>query len=248
MLNIVIPMAGRGSRFLEEGYTLPKPLIPVLGVPMCRVVIDNLRPSCPHRFVFIAQQSHLDQGLEEVLKSTAPTCTILSLKEVTGGAACTVLLARELIDNEDQLMIANCDQYVDLNIDLYLSQLKEDNLEGLIMTMQAYSSKWSYVGTSGGRVIRVVEKEVISDKATVGVYNFRRGKEFVSAAEEMIARNLRTNGEFYVAPVYNQMIEKGAKIGTFSTGSVRSGMWGLGTPEDLKNYEYDRQYMIREPK
>jgi NDP-sugar pyrophosphorylase family protein len=239
MLNIVVPMAGRGSRFAEKGYTLPKPLIPVFGIPLIKIVIDNLRPKSPHRFIFLAQKCHLDEyQLESKLKRWAPKSEIIPVDKVTEGAACTVLLAKKYINNDQSLMIANCDQYVDVAIDNYLQEIENKNLDGLIMTMEANDPKWSFVGfNEEGKVDRVVEKQVISNEATVGIYNFKKGADFVEAAEEMIEQNLRVNNEFYVAPAYNQLIKLGAKIGTYSIGSEGKGMYGLGIPEDLQKFE-----------
>lgn len=233
MLNIVVPMAGHGSRFAKAGYTLPKPLLPIHDVPMMQLVIDNLRPDIPHRFIFVCQAGHVrDFGLDEKLKAWAPGCEIFLVNEVTEGAACTVLLARDAIDNDNPLMIANCDQYVDVDINRYLATA--GNLDGLIMTMQADDPKWSFVSFGDdGYVDNVVEKQVISNHATVGIYNYSRGADFVKYADQMIERDFRVNGEFYVAPVYNLMIEDALKIGAYSIGSVEDGMYGLGVPEDL---------------
>ena len=210
MLNIVVPMAGRGSRFATAGFALPKPLIPVHGTaPMIRLVIENLRPSVPHRFLFLCLQEHLDTyNVGETLAAWAGTNTeIIPVKAVTEGAACTVLLAKEFINNDEPMMIANSDQWVDIEIDDYLAAMDTQNADGLIMTMWADHPKWSYVRLDAGNVItEVVEKQVVSNEATVGIYNYRRGSDFVKAAESMIAQNLRTNGEFYVAPAYNEMI------------------------------------------
>lgn len=233
MLTIIIPMAGHGSRFSVAGYKKPKPLIDVRGQPMIQRVIQNLTPSRPHRFVFICQARHLaEYGLEQKLSLWAPGCAVVATEGVTEGAACTVLLARDYID-AGPLMIANSDQYLDIDIDIYLAA-GDAASDGLIMTMTANDPKWSFVARDvSGWVSRVVEKEVISDEATVGVYNFSRGEDFVRAAEEMIARDLRVNGEFYVAPAYNLMIEKGGRIGVFNVGLVGETMHGLGTPSDL---------------
>lgn len=233
MLTIIIPMAGRGSRFQAVGYTDPKPLIPVRGVPMIKVVIDNLRPSRPHRFVFVCQAEHVARyDLDLTLRRWCPGAAIVALGGVTEGAACTVLAARDWIDS-GPLMIANSDQYIDFDIDAYLA-LQDDGLDGLIMTMTASDPKWSFVGLGpDGRVNRVVEKQVISDEATVGIYNFARGTDFVCAAEAMIAKDLRVNNEFYVAPAYNEIIAGGARVGICNIGSEARGMYGLGTPADL---------------
>ncbi|MCM1513157.1 MAG: glycosyltransferase family 2 protein [Oxalobacter formigenes] len=238
MLNIVIPMAGRGSRFSQAGYTLPKPLIPIHGVPMIELVIDNLRPSLKHRFIFICQRDHIEKfDLSKKFDRWVKDAVVIGIDGITEGAAVTVLKAKDLIDSDDELMIANSDQFVDLSIDYYIDALHRNNLDGLIMTMRAHDPKWSFVGFSEkGEVDRVVEKEVISDEATVGIYNFRRGSDFVNGALRMINKNIRVNGEYYVAPVYNQLIENGAKLGVFNIGKEGEGMYGLGTPEDLEDF------------
>lgn len=237
MLNIVVPMAGRGSRFANEGYQLPKPLIPVKGHPMIELVIANLTPRVPHRFHFLILREHdKDYGLAERLRCWAPDCSITYVDTVTEGAACTVLLARDAINNDDPLMIANCDQYVDISIDVYLADIAE--ADGLIMTMWADDDKWSFVRRDDtGRVVEVVEKVVVSNEATVGIYNFARGADFVRAAESMIAEDHRVNGEFYVAPVYTRLAQEGADIRCHSIGKVGAGMHGLGVPADLKDFE-----------
>jgi dTDP-glucose pyrophosphorylase len=238
MLNIVIPMAGAGSRFANDGYTLPKPLIPVHGRPMLQWVVRNLRPAQAHRFVFICQRRHaVDFNLHRMLAEWAPGCAVVMIDGLTQGAACTVLAARELIDSRLPLMIANSDQFADTDIDAYLAAAAAPGVDGLIMTMRADDAKWSYVGRDeAGRVNRVVEKQVISNDATVGIYNFRRGQDFVAAADEMIAADDRTNGEFYVAPVYNRLIARGQRVETFDIGADGRGMHGLGTPADLQRF------------
>lgn len=238
MLHIVIPMAGAGSRFAAAGYPDPKPLIPVHGTPMIQLVVDNLRPAMPHRFVFICQRAHVRAyGLVEKLARWAPGCVVHELDGVTEGAACTVLSVRDLVDTDQPLMIANSDQWVDVAIDDYLGDLARPGVDGLIMTMTADDPKWSFVGFGpDGRVERVVEKQVISNEATVGVYNFARGSDFVRAADRMIARDLRVNGEFYVAPVYNQLLEEGAHVVVRNVGRAGAGMHGLGTPADLEAF------------
>lgn len=232
ILTIVVPMAGRGSRFADAGYADPKPLIPVAGEPMIKLVIDNLAPSRPHRFVFICQRAHVaEYGLRPRFEAWAPGCAIVELDGVTEGAACTVLTAREHI-GPGPLMIANSDQYVDIAIDEYLAA--QEGADGLIMTMTAVDPKWSFVALDDqGRVTRVVEKEVISSEATVGIYNFTSGADFVRAADGMIAAEKRVNGEFYVAPAYEELIAEGKAIRIFNVGAEADGMYGLGTPADL---------------
>ena len=232
MLNIVIPMAGRGSRFAKAGYIMPKPLIDIFGHPMIEYVTKNIKPNCEHRFIYICQEEHLNKyGLAEALKRMSPGCEIITIDHITEGAACTVLLAEKLIDNNDSMMIANSDQFVDTDINDYLAACEKK--DGLIMTMPADDPKWSFIKYDDeGNVSMVREKEVISNEATVGIYNFRHGKDFVKYAHQMIEKNIRVNNEFYVAPVYNEMIEAGMKIGFCNVGAK---MYGLGIPEDL-NY------------
>lgn len=235
VLNIVVPMAGAGSRFALAGFKTPKPLIPVLGVPMIRLVIENLRPSAPHRFIFVCQAAHvLEYGLRPLLSEWAPGSIIVELNGLTEGAACTVLAARSAMALDEPLMIANADQWVDVDIDAYLRAMENPPLDGIIMTMWADDPKWSFVATENGLVTRVVEKEVISNDATVGIYNFRRASDFIRGAEEMIRQDLRVKNEFYVAPVYNLLIAEGYRVGIHDVGREADGMYGLGTPADLE--------------
>lgn len=229
-------MAGAGSRFAAEGYKNPKPLIPVNGLPMIRVVINNLRPNISHRFIFICQQAHIDAyKLNEKLTEWAPGCKVIGIGGLTEGAACTVLASRQFIENDNPLMIANSDQYVDVDINDYLLHIEKENLNGLIMTMRAQDPKWSFVGLDEENLVtRVVEKQVISNEASVGIYNFKKGGDFVGAADKMISQNLRVNNEFYVAPAYEQLIRAGQRIGIFNVGAEANGMYGLGIPADLE--------------
>lgn len=236
MLNIVIPMAGRGSRFADAGYEIPKPLIDIHGHPMIEYVISNLKPNNEHRFIFLCLDEHLKKyDLESRLKKISPNCSVIAVDHVTEGAACTVLLAREFINNDDELMIANSDQFVDVNINDYLECIQDNH--GLIMTMTANDPKWSFIRYNlEGLVTMVREKKVISDEATVGIYNFKQGRDFVKYADQMISKNIRVNNEFYVAPVYNEMIEDNKNIVFYNVGSEDNGMYGLGIPEDLKKF------------
>lgn len=232
MINIVIPMAGRGSRFSKVGYTLPKPLIDVLGNPMIQIVTKNVTPKhMGFRFIYLCLEEHIEKyALYKVFDSFNVDYEIVPVKEVTQGAACTVLLAKALIDNDTPLMIVNSDQYVDTDINEYLKHLVGD---GLIMTMKADDKKWSFVKIENEKVKLVREKEVISNEATVGIYNFRKGSDFVKYAQQMIDKNVRVNNEFYVAPVYNEMILDNKVINYYNIGDVENTMYGLGTPEDL---------------
>ena len=236
MLNIVVPMAGRGSRFVKAGYELPKPLIEIHAHPMIECVTKNITPKVEHKFIYLCLAEHLAKyDLERRLKTFSPTCEIVSVDKVTEGAACTVLLAKKFIDNDEPLMIANSDQFVDIDINDYLAA--GDGLDGLIMTMFADDNKWSFIKFDEAKHVTTVrEKEVISNEATVGIYNFARGHDYVDCAEKMIELNMRVNNEFYVAPVYNIFIDGGAKVGFYNVGKLDAGMYGLGVPEDLNKF------------
>ena len=159
MLNIVVPMAGLGSRFSSAGFCDPKPLIPVFGKPMIQVVIENLKPQIDHQFIFICQDSHLNSyPLRKLLNSYAAGCKIISIDGVTEGAACTVLLAERYINNSDSLMIANCDQFINYDINEYLMRFNKSRFDGYIMTMVSSDPKWSFIKLgSDNKVLNVVE-------------------------------------------------------------------------------------------
>lgn len=236
MLNIVVPMAGRGSRFSDAGYTDPKPLINIHGKRMIEVVINNLIPKCEHRFIFVCQEEHVNAyNLDAIFSKACKKYVIVTINEITDGAAITVLKARKFFDNEDSLMIANSDQWIDVDINNYLQDMKERQLNGSMLTMKADDPKWSYAKVDDrGVVSKVVEKEVISNEATVGIYNFAKGSDFCHFADLMVDQDMRSNGEFYVAPVYSLMADHGLNIGIYNVGEEGDGMYGLGIPSDLE--------------
>jgi HAD superfamily hydrolase (TIGR01509 family) len=231
-MNVLIPMAGAGSRFAEAGYTFPKPLIEVGNKPMIQVVVDNLNIDAHH--IFIVQKEHYDQyNLETVLNLIKPDCTIVQVEGVTEGAACTTMLAREYINNESPLVIANSDQFVEWNSNEVLYAFSTEGVGGGILTFESTHPKWSYARTDNdGWVDKVAEKDPISNNATVGVYYYSRGCDYVNSVDSMIAKDIRTNNEFYVCPAYNEFIGTGGKVRIKNV----PGMWGLGTPEDLNNF------------
>ena len=231
-MNVLIPMAGAGSRFAEAGYTFPKPLIEVDNKPMIQVVVDNLNIDAHH--IFIVQKEHYKQyNLETVLNLVKPDCTIVQVEGVTEGAACTTMLAREYINNEDPLVIANSDQFVEWNSNEVLYAFSTEGVGGGILTFESTHPKWSYARTdANGWVAEVAEKDPISNNATVGVYYYSRGCDYVNSVDSMIAKDIRTNNEFYVCPAYNEFIETGGKVRLKNI----ERMWGLGTPEDLQNF------------
>jgi HAD superfamily hydrolase (TIGR01509 family) len=233
-LQILIPMAGEGSRFQQAGYTDAKPFIPVQGKPMIEWVVNNLRPAFgEYRFIFLCQQKHLGaDGRNPVLDQVAPNSAQVPVPGLTQGAACTALLAADELDDNLPLLLANSDQYVTANLEAFLQFSRDTECDGAILTFPASDTKWSYAETDeSGRVIRVAEKQKISPHATVGIYYFKRAGDFLTAAKKMISLDVRTNGEFYACPVYNQLIAEGKDIRIFSIGANQ--MHGLGTPEDL---------------
>jgi len=231
-MNVLIPMAGAGSRFAEAGYTFPKPLIEVGNKPMIQVVTDNLNIDAHH--IFIVQKEHYKKyNLETVLKLIKPNCSIVQVEGVTEGAACTTLLAKKLIDNDNPLVIANSDQFVEWNANEVMYAFSTEGIDGGILTFQSTHPKWSYAKKNNeGFVNEVAEKKPISTNATVGIYYYKKGSDYVRCAEKMIEKDIRTNNEFYVCPVYNELIKEGGKVRIKNINK----MWGLGTPEDLNNF------------
>lgn len=235
-INILIPAAGAGSRFAKEGYAKPKPFIDVLGKPMIMRVLDNLKVDNAH-YIIILQKTYLENEkklCEQISKDY--NVSFVSVESLTEGTACSVLHARELIDNDIPLMIANSDQIIDIDINDYINDCKNRNLDGSILcfTDKEKSPKWSFVKMNNELIVEVKEKEVISDIATVGIYLFSKGSLFVDSAIDMIAKNDRVNNEFYTAPAYNYAIKNGAKIGCFLMNF--DDMHGIGTPDDLQKY------------
>jgi len=231
-LNVLIPMAGAGSRFEQAGYTFPKPLIEVKGKPMIQVVVENLNLEA--NYIYVVQKAHREKyNLDTLLNLITPGCKIVETNGLTEGAACTALLAKKYIDNDAPLFFANSDQFVEWDSNEFMYKMNETNADGGIVTFTATHPKWSFAKIDdNGLVTEVAEKNPISDIATVGYYYWKNGSDFVKYAEQMIEKDIRINNEFYVCPVFNQAIEDCKQIRTFNT----AGMWGLGTPEDLKYY------------
>jgi HAD superfamily hydrolase (TIGR01509 family) len=231
-LNVLIPMAGAGSRFEKAGYTFPKPLIDVKGKPMIQVVVDNLNMDA--NFIFIVQKSHREKyNLDTLLNLITPNCVIVEVDGITEGAACTTLLAKEFINNDNPLVMANSDQFIEWDSNEFMYKMNETNCDGGIVTFKSTHPKWSFVKINEtGFVNEVAEKNPISDIATVGVYYWKKGSDYVKFTEQMIDKNIRVNNEFYVCPVFNEAILGDKKIKTFDIKQ----MWGLGTPEDLNYY------------
>lgn len=228
-INVVVPMSGCGSRFADAGYIVPKPLININGKSMIQIVVENL--NIAGQYIFIVQKNHFERySLDHLLNKIAPGCKIIQVDNVTEGAACSVLLAEEFINNDTPLLIANCDQYLEWDSNQFLYFADSDGIDGCISTFYSTDPKWSYVKlNSFGLVTEVQEKKPISTIATTGIYFWKKGKLFVKYAKQMIEKNIRVNNEFYVCPVYNEAILDGKNIKIMDCKTF----WSLGTPNDL---------------
>ena len=233
-MKILIPMAGEGSRFAKEGYTFPKPLIDVNGKPMIQRVVENL--DFDSEYIFLVRREHVEkyEGMLDTLdRITNGRFNHVVVDALTEGAACTALLARDLIDDDEDLLIANSDQVIDYEPENFNLIRNTSNFDAVVFTFNAVHPKWSFVKTnSRGYITEVAEKKPISNIATCGIYWYRKGSDFVRYADQMIEKNIRVNNEFYIAPVYNELIEDGKTLVPFYV----SKMHGLGTPEDLRFY------------
>lgn len=227
-------MAGEGTRFPRDTYKIPKPLIEINGVPMIKMATESLGLTGTYHFV-IRKDSYYDQVCT-LLHAIFPTSKIISVDETTEGPASSCLLFRDLIDNEDELVIANCDQIMWWDPDLFLTAARYYKYDGLIVTYSTSTPKNSYARIDkNGFVREIKEKEVISDISLNGIHYWRKGKYFVQSAESMIKYNDRApNGEFYVGPTYNHMINQGLKVGIHHIPNWQHNP--VGVPEDLETF------------
>jgi dTDP-glucose pyrophosphorylase len=243
-LTLVVPAAGDGKRFAEVGYVYPKPLIDVEGRPMLCHAVDDFMSLDP-RIVTIMQRDHVREfAAREVLDQHYPGIEVVEVERKTEGAACTVLLAEPYLNWDAELVLANSDQTVDVDLAEFIDAMRSRRADAGILTFRDTNPKWSFARTDAtGRVLEVAEKRPISDQATVGIYYFRRAGDFIRGARQMIAKDVRVNGEFYVCPVFNELISAGLSV--FVHQIERSAMNGLGTPEDLLAY-LDRPRDVRQ--
>jgi dTDP-glucose pyrophosphorylase len=235
-IQLVVPMAGRGSRFTEAGYQTLKPLLPIHGEPMVSVVLKNLFSEKISDVILVCQRETFEStDLRAALSWLEIPLTILCVDEITEGPADTVKVARIAIREHDPLVIANSDQYLNCSMETFYSLLEDPQLEGAILTMQDDNPKWSFAEIDeNGFVMRVKEKEVISNHATVGIYGYTKAIFAWEAFQKMWTLNDRTNGEFYVAPSYNYLEQKKSRI--VDLGPINEIMFGLGIPEDYENF------------
>jgi len=235
-VNVVIPAAGEGSRFKNAGWKSPKPYIDVDGIPMLERVISNVKPA-QASVTLLLRDEHIESNPSFIHKLQVQGCRVFPVETLTEGTASTVLLARQVFDNDQPLMIANSDQLVDFDVDSFIDDCLRRDLDGSILVFRdpSMNPKWSFVKVDkSGIVTEVAEKMPISDLATVGIYLFTKGRDFLSASLDMILANDRVNNEFYTCPVYNYFIKRGGRIGTYEVPA--SSMSGLGTPDDLAQY------------
>ena len=236
-INILIPMAGLGSRFQEAGYKLPKPLIDINGVPMIQRAVESLNIEGQYIFlIYNYSNINIRLQLENKLKELKQDCHIIVVKERTEGASCTALLAKEYINNDSPLIITNCDQIMHWDAKKFINHIvKSSHLDGIVVTYRTITDKNSYIKLDNEEfAIEIAEKKVIGPDSLNGIHYWKHGYDFVSSAEEMISINDRVNNEFYIAPTYNYMIKKNKKIGVYRIEDKEH--CAVGTPEDLIRY------------
>jgi UDP-N-acetylglucosamine diphosphorylase / glucose-1-phosphate thymidylyltransferase / UDP-N-acetylgalactosamine diphosphorylase / glucosamine-1-phosphate N-acetyltransferase / galactosamine-1-phosphate N-acetyltransferase len=237
MINVVIPMAGLGSRFVKAGFTTPKPFIEVHDTTLIELVLSNLNLR-EAKYFLLARSEHLvlqEPVLDRIKKRY--DVTLVPVDKLTEGAACTVLHAHRLINTSTPLLLANSDQFVDSSIQGFVDDCDAREIDGSILTFvdKDRDPKWSFAKINSERLVtEVKEKVAISEHATVGIYYFAQGRFFVDGAIDMIVANDRVNGEFYTCPVYNYGIAKGLRFGIYNIDAEK--MHGLGTPEDLQRF------------
>lgn len=240
-INIIIPMAGKGQRFINAGYTIPKPLLKIGEEYIIKHIIDTMRiPDC--QFIFIVRQDHCDShNLDKELLQIEPTAKILKINELTQGAICTVLLTKEYLNNSEPVIIKDCDQIINWNPKHFLEFVKRKKADGAIINIHTDKPNYSFSRVNfNGQIIETAEKSVISNHGAVGIYYFAKGEDLIKYAEQMIAKNIRVNNEFYTSPVYNQFIQDGKLILHYPIAE----MFQLGTPEEyIENQEKALEFL-----
>jgi len=234
VIQVVIPMAGEGSRFQKAGYTIPKPFIDVRGKYMIQWVIDNVSSTnYKLEFIFLCREKHLENNSMSFLDSQGLSYKIVPVKSLTEGAASTVLLAKDVLNPYLPLVIVNSDQYLEWNADSFYSSLLNPTYQGVISTFYSpdpHDTKWSFVELDENILItKVAEKIWLGPNATTGIYGWKYASDFILYAEQMIQMNIRVNNEFYICPVYNEAIKDKKKIRLLECKKL----WGLGVPDDL---------------
>ena len=236
MLNIVIPMAGAGSRFKAEGYDLPKPFIDINGKMMIEHVLDGVNYPNAHYTLIIQKQFEEDnkEQLEKLSKSYH--VAFISVEKLTQGACCTALASHEVINNNLPVIFADSDNiFNNKAFQSFVNDCLERKLDGSLLTFNTDKECFSYAQTDeNGVVIKTREKEVISNHAITGVYMFTRGSDFVKCAIDMMIYGDKAKNEFYMSNVYNYAVQKGLCVGIYDISTTD---WNcVGTPQQLKEY------------
>jgi len=231
-INILIPMAGEGSRFKLAGYKKPKPLIDINNKSMIQTVVDNLNYSANYIFI-VKEDDNAEYDIKSHIDSFCDNAIVISQNGRLDGATKSALLAKKIINTEVPLLIANSDQYIIWNSNKTINNFIRSGVDGGILTFKSNEKKWSFVKKNKNDFVSAVaEKNAISDEATCGIYYWKHGSDFVKYAEQMINKEIKTNNEYYICPVYNEAIQDEKII----VSEMVYEMWGLGTPEDLSKF------------
>lgn len=237
MKQILIPASGLGSR-VREHYGIIKPLIEVNGKTLIEWVIQNVYCKDAY-YIFIVQREHcrefeLDNKLNEYCKKLNSKCSVVQIDGQTSGAASSCLKAKDLIDNNEKLLIANADQYCkNFSTDIIFKQMEIDKADVSAIVFEDDSPKWSFMKVNNfGQVCRVAEKNPISNLATLGYYFWMRGKNFVKGALDMISDDFRVNGEYYVCPVISYNLFDSLIVKAYYSDKC----YGTGTIIDIENF------------
>jgi NDP-sugar pyrophosphorylase family protein len=237
-VQLVIPMAGDGTRFTSAGYSVPKPLLSIHGRKMFEIVLSNLSNSYVKKALLVAKAEwELGAVIAELNEVASFPVELLELSALSEGPAHTVEFVQNNLDMELPLVVANSDQYLDYKFDHFYECLCDGQMQGAVLTMVDNNPKWSYASLDpNGDIVSIVEKVVVSVHATAGIYGFSKARYFFEALAQMKAQNARVNGEFYVGPVYNYLDTTNGKVANFDMGPVGNVMHGLGVPEDFEAF------------
>lgn len=229
-INILIPMAGLGSRFSERGFKKIKPLIEVAGVPMIKKAIDSL--NIHGNYIFIVRCNENVNELKKYLLEYKPGCKIVDVAHLTEGSASSCYLAKELINNDNELIITNCDQYLEWDSEKFLRETRDQKLDCSVLTYNSNSNKNSFIKLNKENKAEMIrEKEAISDNALVGVHYFKKGSFFIESYDEIFENKIKFKNEYYVSTVCDNMIKKCYNVGHVKLEKKES-YHCLGTPDD----------------